>query len=230
METVLMIRGELEHLENLVKLARRKKDVELVSDQVASVSPVPAIRRICVNKTNRSTTLHLQVEIDRYIIKGLVDTRASMSVMAAAMVREMGMMHLVVGSKSYKTASGVVTRALGRIDEVANVHSEIQEKDVIVNTRGTSCGSMEAELEKLSLVGSKDVLEIVTDTDSEDGSTEESQPVSELDGASEFENTEFENLVLEEGPEQILQLTLQDQTDEFMKEEVSDSDDYADWI
>jgi hypothetical protein len=59
METVLMIPGELEHLENLVKLARRKKDVELVSDQVSSVSLVPAIRRICVNKTNRSRTLHL---------------------------------------------------------------------------------------------------------------------------------------------------------------------------
>ncbi len=32
METVLMIPGELEHLESLVKLARRKKDVESVSD------------------------------------------------------------------------------------------------------------------------------------------------------------------------------------------------------
>jgi hypothetical protein len=28
METILMIPGELEHLENLVKLARRKKDSE----------------------------------------------------------------------------------------------------------------------------------------------------------------------------------------------------------
>jgi hypothetical protein len=32
METVLMIPGELEHLESLVKLARRKKDVEVVND------------------------------------------------------------------------------------------------------------------------------------------------------------------------------------------------------
>jgi len=106
METVLMILGELEHLENLVKLARRKKDAELISDQVSVLSPVPAIRRICVNKSNRSKTLHLQVEIDRYII-GLVDTGASMSVMAAAVVREMGMLHLVIGLESYKTASGV---------------------------------------------------------------------------------------------------------------------------
>ncbi len=118
METVLMIPRELEHLENLVKLARRKKDAELGSDQVSVVSPVPAIRRICVNKTSRSKTFHLPVEINRYIIEGLVDTGASMSVMAAAVVREMGMMHSVVGFESYKTASGVVTQALGRIDEV----------------------------------------------------------------------------------------------------------------
>jgi hypothetical protein len=35
---------------------------------------------------------------------------------------------------------------------------------------------------------------------------------------------------LQEGPEQILQLTLQDKTDEFMREEISESDDYGDWI
>ncbi len=59
------------------------------------------------------------MEIDRYIIEGFVDTGASMSVIAAAMVREMGMMHLVVGLESYKTTSRVITQALGRIDEVA---------------------------------------------------------------------------------------------------------------
>ncbi len=109
METILMIPGELEHLENLVKLARRKKDAELVTDQVSVVSPVPAIRRVCVNKTNRSKTLHLPVEINRCIIEGLVDTGASMSIMVAAVVREMGMMYSVVGSESCKTALGVVT-------------------------------------------------------------------------------------------------------------------------
>ncbi len=54
--------------------------------------------------------------------------------------------------------------------------------------------------------------------------------MKQLDEASEFGDTEFEELVLKEGPAQILQLTLQDRTDEFMKEEISDSDDYADWI
>ncbi len=46
----------------------------------------------------------------------------------------------------------------------------------------------------------------------------------------EFEDTEFEKLVKEEGPQQILQLTMQNKTDELMREELTDDDDYADWI
>ncbi len=37
-------------------------------------------------------------------------------------------------------------------------------------------------------------------------------------------------MVLREGPQQILQLTLQEQTDHLMREETGDSDDHADWI
>jgi hypothetical protein len=60
----------------------------------------------------------LSIEINGYLIEGLVDIGASMSVMAAAVVRKLGVMHLISGSKTYKTASGVVTQAMGRIDEV----------------------------------------------------------------------------------------------------------------
>jgi hypothetical protein len=118
METVMMIPGELEQLENLVKVARRKKDAELESTQVSLVSFVPTLRRICVNKTHRNKTLHLSVEINSCLIEGLVDTGASMSVMAVAVVRELGLMHLVFGSETYKTASGALTQAFGRIKEV----------------------------------------------------------------------------------------------------------------
>jgi hypothetical protein len=41
-----------------------------------------------------------------------------MSVMATAIVRELGIMHLMTGNESYKIASGVITRALGRVDEI----------------------------------------------------------------------------------------------------------------
>jgi hypothetical protein len=93
METILMIPGELEHLESLVKLVRRKKDAEATNNQVSMVSAAPTLRRICINKTHRSKTLHLLVEINSYVVEGLVDTRASMFVMATAMVRELGIMH-----------------------------------------------------------------------------------------------------------------------------------------
>jgi predicted aspartyl protease len=49
------------------------------------------------------------VEINNYVVERLVDTGASMSVMAVAVVRELGIMHLVVGSETYKTTLGVVT-------------------------------------------------------------------------------------------------------------------------
>jgi hypothetical protein len=109
METVMMIPGELEHLESLVKVARKKKDVEMAATQVSVASAVPRIRRLSINKTLRNKTLHLSVEINHCLIEGLVDTGASMSVMAASVVRELGLMHLVSGSEMYKTASGAVT-------------------------------------------------------------------------------------------------------------------------
>jgi predicted aspartyl protease len=49
------------------------------------------------------------VEINNYVVEGLVDTGASMSAIATAVVRKLGIMHLVVGSKTYKTTSRVVT-------------------------------------------------------------------------------------------------------------------------
>jgi len=92
METILMIPGELEHLESLVKLARRKRDSEATENQVSVVSALPSLRKICVNKTHRSKTLHLHVEISNCVVEGLVDTGASMSMLATAIVRELGIM------------------------------------------------------------------------------------------------------------------------------------------
>jgi hypothetical protein len=111
METILMIPGKLEHLESLVKLAKRKRDSETIENQVSVVSALPSLRKICVNKTHRSKTLHIPMEISNCVVEGLVDTGTSMSVLAATVVRELGIMHLVTGNESYKTASGVITRA-----------------------------------------------------------------------------------------------------------------------
>ncbi len=61
METILMIPRELEHLENLVRLARHEKESEATKNQVSMVSAVPTLKKICINKTHRSKTLHLFV-------------------------------------------------------------------------------------------------------------------------------------------------------------------------
>jgi len=67
-------------------------------------SIVPTLRKIYINKTHRSKTLHLLVEINNYVVEGLVDTRASMFVMVVVVVRELGIMHLVIKSEIYKIA------------------------------------------------------------------------------------------------------------------------------
>jgi hypothetical protein len=73
------------------------------------VFAISTLRKICINKTHQSKTLHLLVEINNYVIEGLVDTRASMYVMAVVVVKELGIMHMVTKSKTYKITSGVVT-------------------------------------------------------------------------------------------------------------------------
>jgi len=300
MEIVLMIPGELEHLESLVKLARRKKDAETVNDQVSIVSPVSAIRRICVNKTNKSKTLHLPVEINRCVIKRLVDTGASISVMAAAIVRELGMMHLIVGSETYKIASGVVTQALGRIDEVPMMVGGVQctmtlmvvdtdsydvllgldflikigaivdvERGLIQVRKGpgvdvevlpltmvnllqrVNSGSQIQDTPSIrkrmhndgdanwtsdhdhAIMTKKDGSSTSTsyeDIDDSERSDPESNQLQQIDCENEFGDVELEELVKSEGPQEILRLTIQEQADDFMKEEITDSDDYADWI
>ncbi|CAK9234892.1 unnamed protein product [Sphagnum troendelagicum] len=66
----------------------------------------------------------------------------------------------------------------------------------------------------------------VSSSDSE----EEQQRLRPISEESEFKDTELEELVVMEGPQQILQLTLQEQVDHFMREETADADNYADWI
>ncbi|CAK9855103.1 unnamed protein product [Sphagnum jensenii] len=64
----------------------------------------------------------------------------------------------------------------------------------------------------------------------ESASSEILKSVESIDDKSEFGNTKLEELVLKDGPQQILQLMLQDQADDFMREEITDIDDYVDWI
>jgi hypothetical protein len=48
-----------------------------------------------------------------------------MLVMVATVVRELGIMHLVLGHETYKTTSGMVTQTLGRITDLLMTMAEI---------------------------------------------------------------------------------------------------------
>ncbi len=104
-------------MESFVKLAKKKHDENLKLVNLTKAKGLVVVKRISVNKNHHSKTFHLLVEINNHLVEGLVDTGASMSVMSASVVRELGIIHLVSGSKSYKTTLGVVTHALGRISE-----------------------------------------------------------------------------------------------------------------
>ncbi|CAM6080106.1 unnamed protein product [Sphagnum tenellum] len=143
-------------------------------------------------------------------------------------------MHLVFRSETYKTTSGVVTQALGRIEEVP-----IKRSDSKTNgrdgddTQEHTPGNSEAE-DGLSLwckYGTNEqkmVQESESESDSSEDSDEGTQSVGPNGGVSEFGDTEFEELVKKEGLQQILQLTMQNKADDFMKEELTNADDYAD--
>lgn len=73
--------------------------------------------RIGIYKNQHSKTLHLLVEINNHLV-GLMDNSVSMFVMFVGLVHELGIMHLVSRSKSYKFAFGMVTQVLGRINEL----------------------------------------------------------------------------------------------------------------
>ncbi|CAM6071055.1 unnamed protein product [Sphagnum tenellum] len=158
-----------------------------------------------------------------------------MSVLAAAVVRELGIMHLVTGNESYKTTSGVVTWALGRVDEVQRMNAgqgrngtAIHVKDALAN-RGDDVESDQdqkaAEGEEAATVSDSD-----DESDDDEFHDSESNPLEESDSDDDFVDLEFEELINSEGPQGMLQLMLQEQTDGIMTEENSDGDDYAEWI
>jgi hypothetical protein len=80
------------------------------------------------------------------------------------------------------------------------------------------------------MIGQTDTMVLDSDTDTTDDCEGGHQLVEPIDDEPEFGNIGLENLVLVKGPQQILQLILQKQADDFMEEEIVDANDYADWI
>jgi predicted aspartyl protease len=85
---------------------------------MVAIIPTPNIGRVCINKIIHCKTLHLVVEINQALLKGLVDTRAIMLVMVASVAKKLGIMHLVSMHETYKITSSIITKALGRIPDI----------------------------------------------------------------------------------------------------------------
>jgi hypothetical protein len=68
------------------------------------------------------------------------------------------------------------------------------------------------------------------DTDNSEHCDEGSHQVEQISDDNEFWGNEFEDLVMSKRPQQILQLILQEQVDGFMEEEITNINDYVDWL
>ncbi len=68
------------------------------------------------------------------------------------------------------------------------------------------------------------------DNDTSEYYDSESHQIEQIDSEDEFVDAEFEELVNSEGPQEMLRLMLQEQADGIMIEEITDGDDYVDWI
>jgi hypothetical protein len=92
-------------------------------------------------------------------------------------------------------------------------------------------GEVESDQDQKVIEGGDDASVSDSDNESDDDEFHDSESTLEQnDSDDEFVDAEFEELINSEGPQGMLQLMLQEQTDGIMTEENSDGDDYADWI
>ncbi|CAK9211101.1 unnamed protein product [Sphagnum troendelagicum] len=132
-----------------------------------------------------------------------------MSVMAASEVRELGLMYL--GLIQVKRGPGTdveilplsVVNLIQRSDKVTDCHNS----EAVHESKPESSDGI-VQLSKQGASDQREVEESESDSDSNEDFDELDQSINPDAGASEFEDTEFEELIKEEGPQQILQLTM----------------------
>jgi len=125
---------------------------------VASGAPIVlGLRKISINRSCNKI-VHLLVDMNNHIIKGLVDIEALMLVTIVSVVKELGIMHLVIGFKFYKIALGVVRSTMGKINElpIYDVGEMLCKMDfMVVDTNG-----YDVMLELYFLIKIKHVVDI----------------------------------------------------------------------
>ncbi len=102
MEKILFILGKLKYLESLVTLAWKKWDENLKSFNAFKLEKTLAIHKICINKSHKSNNLHILVEVNNHVVERVGWYGNIFVYRGTKMVCEVRIMHMVVGSKSYK--------------------------------------------------------------------------------------------------------------------------------
>ncbi|CAM6077339.1 unnamed protein product [Sphagnum tenellum] len=143
-----------------------------------------------------------------------------MSIMLAGVVPELGFMHLVTSSKSYKTVSRVVTQPLRRINEIRwKSKNEFKGPDMhpLIDFSKTIQTSDESSTESSN--HDNEGLETIADDD---------PPWLILQEGKERAKELMDN-GQKEGPNQNLNLLLEEQIDNVLFGEFFDFDDFGDW-
>ena len=162
LECAMRVPGELKFLENLVTSIKKRLQEENTRQVVTSPAEVAAATVAMVNGTdeeNQSRTdpdttsrpiryvkgtdrrlksLLLTVGISGTYVNGQMDTGASMSIMSEDTARELGLLKEVIGEESYRTASGAVEKALGRLEQVPVMVADVRILQDFMMIRTTS--------------------------------------------------------------------------------------------
>jgi len=135
----------------------------------------------------------------------------------------------------HSPGTNVEVLPLTMVNMLQRMNSETLMQDVAAALENTHLnGDLDVDIGNPSLcdpimAGQMDALVSESNTDADDDCEGGLQLVEPIDDEPEFGNTKLENLVLL-GPQQIPHLILQEQVDDFMEEEITDVDDYANWI
>jgi hypothetical protein len=122
---------------------------------------------------------------------------------------------------------------------MVNLLQRVESADMVPESasiwRSSSIGdNSDQVIDQERTITSREDVAISSDSDTGTEDSEHGEVFADLvkqfESEDEFGEDELAKLIEAEGPPEILQLILQEQADDFMNEEITEGDDYADWI
>ncbi len=119
---------------------------------------------------------------------------------------------------------------LTMVNLLQKINSETLMQESATVWQGTSTSGNTNLSQSVTEEDSVTTSDFDTGTDHSEHGEPVPDPLRQIDPEDEFGDNGLEKLIASEGLPWILQLTLQEQADDFMNEEITDADDYADWL